>query len=212
VADTDYEYRGLHASTWDLLRGDTSGWPDRVLFRDLILQSGQPALDVGCATGRLVLDYLAEGLDVDGVDLSPEMLSICREKARARGLQPSLYLQEMERLDLPRCYRTIIVASKPKPRWDLHGLRVRRMWVSPWLWFSSFQLVTDRDAAAEAMRRFFGHLGRGGTLVMPFMLLYTGESPGPIVGEDWKLIRERVRPEDGALVRRWSRSTYDLTQ
>jgi hypothetical protein len=48
--------------------------------------------------------------------------------------------------------------------------------------------------------------------VMPFMLLYTGESPGPIVGEDWKLIRERVRPEDGALVRRWSRSTYDLTQ
>lgn len=188
MADTDYEYRGLHASTWDLLRGDTSGWPDRVLFRDLILQSGQPALDVGCATGRLVLDYLAEGLDVDGVDLSPEMLSICCEKARARGLQPSLYLQEMERLDLPRCYRTIIVAS------------------------SSFQLVTDRDAAAEAMRRFFGHLGRGGTLVMPFMLLYTGESPGPIVGEDWKLIRERVRPEDGALVRRWSRSTYDLTQ
>lgn len=119
MGEPDYEYCGLIASTWDLLRGDTSGWPDRAFYRDAISRSGQPALDVGCATGRLVLDYLAEGLDVDGVDSSPEMLAICREKAGQRGRQPSLYLQEMERLDLPRRYRTIVVSS------------------------SSFQLVTD---------------------------------------------------------------------
>jgi SAM-dependent methyltransferase len=187
MSQVDYEYRGLMVSTWDLLRGDTSRWPDRAFFRDLILRSGQPALDVGCGTGRLLLDYLAEGLDVDGVDNSPEMLARCRQKAARPGLRPSLFLQEMERLELARRYRTIIVPS------------------------SSFQLVTVADAAAEAMRRFFAHLEPGGTLAMPFMVLWTDEAAGDVATEEWRLVAERVRTEDGALVRRWSRSTYDRT-
>ena len=85
----DHEYRGLMAAAWDLLRGDTSGWQDRPFYRDLIERSGQPALDVGCGTGRLVLDYLRSGIDIDGVDSSPEMLAICREKAASVGLAPA---------------------------------------------------------------------------------------------------------------------------
>lgn len=185
MGQADYEYTGLIATTWDLLRGDTSHWPDRSLYRDVIVASGQPALDVGCATGRLLLDYLAEGLDVEGVDLSPEMLAICRAKAPSLGLQPTLYQQAMEALDLPRRYRTIIVSS------------------------SSFQLLTDPADAATAMQRFFDHLEPGGTLVMPFMILGPREAGGEAGFEDWRLL-ERVRPEDGALVRRRSRSRYDL--
>ena len=64
----DYEYRGMMASAWDLLRGDYSNWPDRPFYRVVISRAGQPALDVGCGTGRLALDYVASGLDVDGVD------------------------------------------------------------------------------------------------------------------------------------------------
>jgi len=88
VKETDYEYNGLMALFWDLLRGDTSQWPDRFFFKEVILSSGQPALDVGCGTGRLLLDYLAEGIDIDGVDNSQEMLEICREKAGKLGLKP----------------------------------------------------------------------------------------------------------------------------
>ena len=47
----DYEYRGMLASSWDLLRGDTSGWPDRAFYRNVIGWSGAPVLDVGCGTG-----------------------------------------------------------------------------------------------------------------------------------------------------------------
>jgi hypothetical protein len=32
----------------------------------VIERSGTPALDLGCATGRLLLDYLREGVDIDG--------------------------------------------------------------------------------------------------------------------------------------------------
>src|SRR5688572_8237162 len=126
MKETDYEYNGLMATFWDLLRGDTSQWPDRSFYKEVILSSGQPALDVGCGTGRLLLDYLAEVIDIEGVDNSPEMLAICREKAEKLGLQPTLYQQSMESLDLPRKYRTIIVPS------------------------SSFQLLTNLEDAAEA--------------------------------------------------------------
>jgi ubiquinone/menaquinone biosynthesis C-methylase UbiE len=136
----------------------------------------------------LLLDYLADGIDIDGVDVSPEMLEICRQKAQTLGLRPALYQQNMEALDLPRSYRTIMVPS------------------------SSFQLVTDSHDAAQAMRRFLRHLEPGGTLVMPFMIPWVGPAAGSIVAVDWELVAERVRPEDGLLIRRWSRATYDLAQ
>ncbi len=59
MIEPEYEYRGMMAKTWDLFRGDTSNWEDRTFFLEIIQASGQPALDVGCGTGRLLLDYLA---------------------------------------------------------------------------------------------------------------------------------------------------------
>src|SRR5207344_277757 len=97
-----YEYHGLMAEAWDLLRGDTSGWDDRPFYLELIRRFGEPTLDVGCGTGRLLLDYLAEGIEIDGVDVSPDMLAVCRAKASALGLDPTLYEQAVEDLQLPR--------------------------------------------------------------------------------------------------------------
>jgi len=191
MTDPSYEYRGLIAGNWGLLRGDTSNWDDRFFFLDVVRESGSPMLDVGCGTGRLLLDFMEQGIEVDGVDNSPEMLALLREKAARLGLQPTVYLQQMEELDLPRHYKTIIVPS------------------------SSFQLLTELDKAREAMRRFHHHLLPGGTLAMPFMVLWTKPSTEKIVREDWDqdhngVPRRKTRPEDGAEVTRRSRSTYDL--
>ena len=43
-------------------------------------QDPQIVLDLGCGTGNL-LPFLEEGRQVIGVDISPEMLAIAREKA-----------------------------------------------------------------------------------------------------------------------------------
>jgi ubiquinone/menaquinone biosynthesis C-methylase UbiE len=187
MLDPDYEYRGLMAKSWDLLRGDTSRWADRFLYRELIEAYGQPVLDVGCGTGRLYLDYLQQGVDIDGMDNSPEMIELLHEKAQAMGLTPRVYQQTMETLHLPRRYRTILVPS------------------------SSFQLLVTRESARETMRRFYAHLEPGGALVMPFYI-NTEESPTGLVEMDWKMIQKAEDPEAGVTIQRWSRMTLDLVE
>ncbi len=169
----NYEYYGLMVRYWDLMRGDTSNWEDRFFFLDVIKKYGQPALDIGCAGGRLLLDYLSQGIDIDGVDVSPEMITICKQNAEKKSLKPNLYVQSMTELNLPRKYKTILVPS------------------------SSFQLLLKPEQPAQAMRCIYDHLESGGVFATPFMALW-GEG-APLEGE---FTSEATRPEDGATVRR----------
>jgi SAM-dependent methyltransferase len=107
----DYEYWGLITEAWDVLRADAPSWPDVAFYRSVIQSSGQPVLDVGCATGRLVLAYLEEGIDADALDVSPEMLAIVSRKAAERGVDVSgrLFQQQLENLTLPRLGRATLV-------------------------------------------------------------------------------------------------------
>ena len=171
----NYEYHGLMVKYWDLLRGDTSNWDDRFFFLDVIKKYGQPALDIGCAAGRLLIDYLAQGIDIDGVDISPEMISLCKLNAEKKGLKPNLYVQSMTGLNLPRKYKTILVPS------------------------SSLQLLLEPGQPLQAMKRFYDHLEAGGVFATPFMKLW--KEGDPLEGE---FVREATRPEDGATVRRTS--------
>jgi SAM-dependent methyltransferase len=114
--------------------------PEIAYFRQFVEQ-GQPALDVACGTGRLLLPYLRAGLDVDGCDVSPDMLAHCREAASREGLSPNLYAQAMHELDLPRRYRTVFVCG-------------------------ALGLGSSREQDAEAFRRLYDHLEPGGTLVL----------------------------------------------
>jgi SAM-dependent methyltransferase len=181
----DYEYRGMIVEAWDLLRGDTSRWPDRAMYRELVKRFGEPVLDIGCATGRILLDFLSEGIEIDGVDLSPEMIAACRVKAEKMHLKPVLYQQDMQELKVPRHYRTILVPS------------------------STFQLILFEEGAHQAMHRLYHHLLPGGALAMSFMVLGLNAQGEEIEILDWKLVGEHARPFDGAVVRRWTRAIFD---
>ena len=175
-----YEYYGMLAEFWDLFRGDTSTWPDRFFFLDVVKRYGQPVLDVGCGTGRILLDFMQQGIDIDGVDNSPEMLTRLEQKAGKLGLKPAAYRQEMTGLSLPRKYQAILVPS------------------------SSFQLLLDAALPPIAMSRFYEHLLPGGALAMPFMTLWKQGDP-----LESDITREVTRPEDGATIRRWQYARFD---
>ena len=97
-------HHGLIARWWANFNLDG---PEIEFFRSYVA-AGQPALDVGCGSGRLLVPWVADGLDVDGVDASADMIEACRVAARNAGCEPVLYVQPTHRLDLPRRYRTII--------------------------------------------------------------------------------------------------------
>ena len=180
MTTSNYEYYGMLAEFWDLFRGDTSTWEDRFFYLDVVKKYGPPVLDVGCGTGRILLDFMQQGIDIDGVDNSPDMLALLRQKAEKLNLQPKVYQQEMHTLALPRKYQTILVPS------------------------SSFQLLLDASLPPLAMNRFFEHLLPGGVLAMPFMTLW--KEGDPLESE---FSREVTRPDDGATIRRWSHVRFD---
>jgi len=120
--------------------------PEIDYFRRFV-ERGQPALDVACGTGRLLLPYLRDGLDVDGCDISPDMLELCREAAASEGLSPTLHAQAMHELDLPRRYQTIFVCG-------------------------ALGLGSTRAQDLEALRRFHDHLEPGGTFVLDNQVPY----------------------------------------
>ena len=60
---------GLAATTWDDFAGQEPKW-DYYVYRELIEEHPGKVLDVGCGTGRLLISYLALGIDIEGVDTS----------------------------------------------------------------------------------------------------------------------------------------------
>jgi SAM-dependent methyltransferase len=116
-------------------------------FRTFIERFGQPVLDAACGTGRLLIPYLNAGLEVDGCDVSSDMLDHCRSKAGAEGHSPHLYLQALHELDVPRSYRTIVLCG-------------------------AFGLGGSRTRDEEALHRLRRHLVPGGALVLDSYLPY----------------------------------------
>ncbi len=130
-------YYGIVAESYDLWFPGPE-FEDSDFYRRMIEAVPGPALEIGCGTGRLLIPYLRDGLDVEGLEPSPDMLDICREKAQRDGLSPILHQQLMHQMDLPRRYATIYIP------------------------FSTFMILPDRGEAAEALRRFHAHLEAGG--------------------------------------------------
>ena len=132
-------HHGLVARWW---LNFNIGGPEIEFFR-VFVQGAEPALDVACGTGRLLVPWVADGLDVDGVDASADMIAGCREAARRVGRNPNLYVQPMHLLDLPRRYGAIIMCG-------------------------GFGLGATHAQDREGLHRLFAHLRPGGVLALDY--------------------------------------------
>jgi len=144
---------GLIAEYWAEFNDDFR--PHEVSYFRRYVENGRgAALDVACGTGRLLVPYLRAGLDVDGCDVSPDMVALCRDKAEREGLRPTLWAQPMHELDPPRAYATIYVCG-------------------------AFGLGSTREQDAEALRRFHTFLEPGGTLLIDIEVPYADSRMWP---------------------------------
>jgi SAM-dependent methyltransferase len=110
-------------------------------FRAAIRKFGEPALDLGCGAGRILIPMLAGGFDVDGSDVSADMIAEARALAVKSGFSPGLTVEPMHELDLPRKYRTIYICG-------------------------AFGIGGSREHDLETLRRAYQHLEPGGVLLI----------------------------------------------
>jgi SAM-dependent methyltransferase len=167
---------GLMARHW--AENNTTG-PEIAYFQRQIEHYGQPALDAGCGTGRLLIPFLRAGLDVDGCDVSDDMLTYCKKTAEQEGLTPRLYQQALHQLDLPRHYQTIVACGV-------------------------FGIGVSREQDFMGLQRFYQHLLPGGMLMVEVYLPFEDAKVWPLwrketrtqLPEAWAEDIDKV-PEDG---------------
>jgi len=90
-------YAGL-AGIYDYLVAgvDFEDWVDyleKILRRFALFP--RRVLDLACGTGNITLPLAGRGYRVTGLDISPEMLSLARQKAAAAGLQVDFWAGDM---------------------------------------------------------------------------------------------------------------------
>ena len=137
-------------------------------FRQAIERFGQPALDLGCGTGRILVPLLEEGFDVDGADVSADMIEQARALAAAKGFTPRLTVQPMHKLVAQRAYGTVYICG-------------------------AFGLASSQDEDRETLRRVHTALAPGGGIVITDHDVPRAKGPRP---GDWKA-GERQRMADG---------------
>jgi SAM-dependent methyltransferase len=136
---------GLMAERWAEFITEAREVP---FFLQEIARYGQPVLDVACGTGRVLLPLLRAGIDMDGCDISKDMLHYCQKKTASEGFHPNLYNQSMHAFELPRKYKTIYICD-------------------------SFGLAGGREKDLETLRRCHAHLEDGGALLVNIQAEYT---------------------------------------
>jgi len=108
TADPANFYTGLIAELYEPLAG---GITDSARFIEFVEHYGQPALEMCCGTGLPLLDLVAAGLDVEGLDSSSDMLALCRRKAQEKGLQVKLHLSRMQDFETAKSFQSVYIAN-----------------------------------------------------------------------------------------------------
>lgn len=171
-ARTVWPYEGIVAASYDHYFGAEPHW-DQAFYAQRLRANGGRALELACGTGRLLLPLLRDGLAVEGLDTSADMLAILQDKARRLGLTPRTYTLPMQAFELPRRYRTVFVPA------------------------GSFGILIDDDEIDATLRCCAAALEPGGELLLPL----STEPPPPSAAPSWQLRREVDVPSHAARVR-----------
>ncbi len=106
------QYEGFFAEFYDILHSSYDA--DLQMYLDLAGGHGDPVLELGCGTGRLLIPLAVAGYNITGVDLSCDMLARCQERLDSEGEavaeRVSLVQGDIRRFELGRKFNLIMAA------------------------------------------------------------------------------------------------------
>jgi len=136
-------YEALAAS-YDRLTNDVDYEATVEFYYEILKQEGvrpRTAVDLACGTGSVTAILARKGLQVIGVDMSEEMLTVASQKAGDVHPAPWFICQSLQELRLPRAVDMAVCA------------------------LDSLDYITDPEDCQEAIRRTYKYLNPGGIFI-----------------------------------------------
>ncbi len=158
------------ARFYDLENADFT--EDLPLWADLAREQGGPILELGCGSGRVLLQLAREGFTATGVDSSPAMLALARSRL---ARQPSI------------AGRITLLED------DFTRVRLGKHFPLILLPFNTFAHMVDPADVHAALETVFQHLSPGGlaAFALPNPIPIYGDPPESLVLE--RTFRDETR-------------------
>ena len=132
------------AQSYDRLTNDVDYEATVDFYYEILKREGlrpRTAVDLACGTGSVTAILAKKGLQVTGVDMSEEMLTVAQQKAAELDNQPRFVCQPLQELRLPRGVDMAVCA------------------------LDSLDYITDPKDCKEAIRRVYKALNPGGIFI-----------------------------------------------
>ena len=132
------------AASYDRLTNDVDYEATVEFYFEILRREGlrpRTAVDLACGTGSVTVLLASRGLQVTGVDLSEEMLTVAQQKAQELEDPPMFVCQDLAQLRLPRGVDLAVCA------------------------LDSLDYITDPAACKAAIRRVYRALNPGGIFI-----------------------------------------------
>lgn len=132
------------AVSYDRLTNDVDYGATVAFYNRILQQEGvkpRTCVDLACGTGSVTALLAKQGLQVVGVDLSEEMLTVAAQKAQGLSPAPWFVRQDLSRLRLPRGVDLAVCA------------------------LDSLDYITEPKACAQAIERVYRALNPGGIFI-----------------------------------------------
>lgn len=140
---------------------------DLEFYMDRLSSGKGRILEPATGTGRVLIPLLENGFTVDGFDSSKDMLNICRDNCRKKGLNPKLFEGKMESFIQDTEYDAIIIPA------------------------GTFLLLHQRADSIRALENFHKHLCAGGRLIVDISM-QTDFSIGTVSTRTWSCSNDDI--------------------
>ncbi len=78
-------------------------------FLSFVKNNSMKVLEPMCGNGRMLIPFLQKGIDIEGFDVSEEMLKLCKEKGEKLNLRPCVFHKKIEEFHSDKKYDLIMI-------------------------------------------------------------------------------------------------------
>ncbi|SUV03929.1 type 11 methyltransferase [Priestia megaterium] len=110
-------------------------------YLSFVKDQDMKVLEPMCGNGRMLIPFMQNGIDIEGFDISKEMLKACVEKAERISIKPNVWYQDIENFQNSKKYDLIIIP------------------------FGSFSLLAD-DIVTKSLQNMKAVLKDGGKILL----------------------------------------------